>query len=98
MDCDGSPEQRWEFVSDGTIRTVGLCMDVAAANPADRTTIQLAICNGNQAQQFRLQNRMLVSQLADKCLDIYNALTANGSRVVLYPCHGGGNQRWTYTS
>jgi hypothetical protein len=30
------------------------------------------------------------------CLDLYGRVTAAGSRVVIYPCHGGSNQKWTH--
>ena len=33
-----------------------------------------------------------------RCLDVAGARTAPGSRVELYTCNGGGNQRWTLTS
>jgi hypothetical protein len=31
-----------------------------------------------------------------KCLDVDHALTANGTRVQLWQCHGGANQRWIF--
>ena len=29
------------------------------------------------------------------CLDVTNASTANGAPVQLWPCTGGGNQKWS---
>ncbi|SCE85892.1 Ricin-type beta-trefoil lectin domain-containing protein [Micromonospora haikouensis] len=33
--------------------------------------------------------------LTTKCLDAYNAGTANGTRVVIWDCNGQANQQWT---
>jgi type 1 glutamine amidotransferase len=35
--------------------------------------------------------------LANKCLDVDNAGTADGTKVQLYTCNGGNAQRWTVT-
>ncbi|MFI5914334.1 ricin-type beta-trefoil lectin domain protein [Dactylosporangium sp. NPDC051541] len=93
--CDGSAVQHWEALSDGTVRSVGLCMDAAWAGTADFTTIQVAKCNGNQAQQWRLNpSNDLVDVQADKCADVYQQGTAPGSPVKLFHCNGGNNQKW----
>ncbi|MEV6520322.1 RICIN domain-containing protein [Longispora sp. NPDC051575] len=93
--CDNSPAQHWEAVADGTIRSVGLCMDAAWGSTADLTTVQVANCTGNRAQQFRLNPANdLVNVQADKCADVYNRATAPGSPVKLWPCNGQDNQKW----
>ncbi|MFI9584252.1 endo-1,4-beta-xylanase [Streptomyces sp. NPDC052236] len=35
---------------------------------------------------------------ADRCLDVPNQTTATGTRVQIWDCWGGANQRWTHTS
>ncbi|MEW9534734.1 alpha-L-fucosidase [Microbispora sp. NPDC049125] len=35
---------------------------------------------------------------ANRCLDVPNAATANGTQVALWDCSGQANQSWTYTS
>ncbi|MEV0570717.1 ricin-type beta-trefoil lectin domain protein [Dactylosporangium sp. NPDC050588] len=35
---------------------------------------------------------------AGKCLDVPNASQSNDTQVAIWDCHGGTNQRWTYTS
>lgn len=30
-----------------------------------------------------------------KCLDAYNQGTANGTRVITWPCNGQAGQKWT---
>jgi hypothetical protein len=43
-------------------------------------------------------NVMIVGQPSGRCVDVPNATTANGTQVQLWDCHGGTNQRWTYTA
>jgi hypothetical protein len=38
----------------------------------------------------------IVNQRSAQCLDIDHAVTANGSRVIQWPCNSGANQRWIY--
>ncbi|GAB3444693.1 endo-1,4-beta-xylanase [Actinophytocola sediminis] len=35
---------------------------------------------------------------ADRCVDVPNATTNNGTQVQLWDCHGQSNQLWSYTS
>jgi hypothetical protein len=44
------------------------------------------------------QNAMIVGAQSNRCLDVTGASTANGAQVELWDCHGGTNQRWTYTA
>ncbi|MEV6654336.1 ricin-type beta-trefoil lectin domain protein [Streptomyces sp. NPDC051219] len=74
----------------------GKCVDVAGANPANGTPVQLYDCNGTNAQQWSVGTDGTVRALG-KCLDIAENGTANGSPVHLWDCTGGANQRWTVT-
>ena len=40
----------------------------------------------------------LVGSGSGRCIDVPNSNTANGTRVQLWDCHSGSNQRWTYTA
>ena len=101
-DCSRAVWQQWTFVISGaplyrgTIHSLGLCMDVAGADTADGTTVQLANCSGDAAQVWTLNTQTgdLVSILANKCVDATNNGTANGTRLQLWDCNGGGNQKW----
>jgi hypothetical protein len=42
--------------------------------------------------------QQVVHTTSGRCLDVPGASTANGARLQLWDCHGGTNQRWTYTS
>ncbi|MER6534989.1 ricin-type beta-trefoil lectin domain protein [Streptomyces sp. 900105755] len=95
LDCSGAAKQKWVFQSDGTIRSLGLCMDLAWGNTANGTAIQVAKCSGSRAQLFYLSDRGdLVSALADKCVDVTDNGTANGTKLQLWTCSGTPNQKW----
>jgi hypothetical protein len=42
-------------------------------------------------------NVMIAGQQSGRCVDVPNSTTANGTQVQLWDCHGGANQRWTFT-
>jgi hypothetical protein len=44
------------------------------------------------------QNVQLVGGQSGRCIDVPGSATANGTQVQLWDCHGGTNQRWTYTT
>lgn len=43
-------------------------------------------------------NVTIVGQQSGRCLDVPGSSTANGTQTQLWDCHGGTNQRWTYTA
>jgi chitinase len=75
----------------------GKCVDVAGANSANGTQVQLYTCNGTSAQQWTVASNGTLQALG-KCMDINAAGTANGTKVQLYDCNGTGAQQWTHTS
>ncbi|MFJ3231108.1 ricin-type beta-trefoil lectin domain protein [Streptomyces sp. NPDC086787] len=94
-DCSGRANQKWEFKSDGTVRSLGLCMDLAWGNTGNGTAIQIAKCSGSRAQLFYLSSAGdLVSSQADKCVDVKDNGTGNGTRLQLWTCGGTANQKW----
>ncbi len=75
----------------------GKCVDVAGANPANGTPVQLYDCNGSAAQQWTAGADGTLRALG-KCLDVTGNGTADGSTVQLWDCTGGPNQRWTVSA
>jgi len=71
----------------------GKCVDVAGANTANGTAIQLYTCNGTNAQQWTHSGTTL--QALGKCMDVTAAGTANGTKIQLYDCNGTAAQQWT---
>jgi chitinase len=74
----------------------GKCVDVASANSANGTQVQLYTCNGTTAQQWTSTGGTL--QSLGKCLDVNAAGTASGTKVQIYDCNGTAAQQWTHTS
>jgi len=80
----------------GTITGLaGKCVDVAGANPANGTTVQLYTCNGTAAQQWTRTGGEF--RALGKCLDVAGGSSADGTRVQLYGCNGTAAQQWTRT-
>ncbi|MEV6693610.1 glycosyl hydrolase family 18 protein [Micromonospora sp. NPDC051196] len=71
----------------------GKCVDVAAANTANGTAIQLYTCNGTNAQRWTVGADGTLRALG-KCLDVTSAGTANGTPIQLWDCNGTGAQVW----
>jgi hypothetical protein len=94
-DCSGDAWQQWSFPSDGTVRSMGMCMAVSGGSTADGAPIVLEPCNGSAAEKFTLNGSYdLVNSQANKCVDVTNQQTANGTRLQLWSCAGTSNQKW----
>ncbi|MFF7401701.1 ThuA domain-containing protein [Streptomyces murinus] len=78
----------------GAIKGIGgECVDVAGANSANGTAVQLYDCNGTGAQTWSAGADGTLRALG-KCMDVTAAGTANGTKVQLYDCNGTGSQIW----
>jgi beta-glucanase (GH16 family) len=75
----------------------GKCVDVASANSANGTQVQLWTCNGTNAQQWTVGTDGTIRALG-KCLDVSGGSTADGAKVQIWDCNGTGAQQWTYTA
>ncbi|GAA3776304.1 glycoside hydrolase family 16 protein [Micromonospora maritima] len=73
------------------------CVDVAGANTANGTAVQLWTCNGTAAQRWSWNADGSVRALG-KCLDVTSGSTANGAKVQLWDCNGTGAQKWVFSS
>ncbi len=71
----------------------GKCVDVAGANSANGTAVQLYTCNGTGAQQWTVESDGSIRALG-KCLDVAASGTADGTKVQLWACNGTGAQQW----
>ncbi len=74
----------------------GRCLDVAGANPANGTAVQLWDCNGTAAQRWTVDGTAV--RALGKCLDVAAASRADGARVQIYDCNATGAQQWTVTA
>ncbi|MGI5243774.1 glycoside hydrolase family protein [Dactylosporangium sp. CA-139066] len=73
----------------------GKCVDVAGANAANGTAVQLYTCNGTAAQRWSVGAADGSVRALGKCLDVTGGSAADGAKVQLYDCNGTGAQRWT---
>jgi chitodextrinase len=73
--------------------TGGKCVDVAGANTANGTAVQLYTCNGTGAQRWTVGGDGTLTALG-KCADVAFGATDNGAKVQLYDCNGTGAQVW----
>ncbi|MCF6524816.1 lectin [Streptomyces sp. JJ36] len=71
----------------------GKCVDVAGADTANGTPVQLYDCNGTAAQQWTVAGDGTLRALG-KCLDVDAGGTADGTRVQLWECNGTAAQQW----
>ncbi|MEV4641387.1 glycosyl hydrolase [Actinoplanes sp. NPDC049548] len=77
----------------GPIKGIGgMCVDVAGANKANGTAVQLWTCNGTGAQRWSVGGDAV--RALDKCLDVAAGSHAEGAKVQLYDCNGTGAQKW----
>jgi hypothetical protein len=96
-DCSPTgAHHRWTFEADGTVRSLGKCMDPAGAGSANGTAIQIVTCNGNPVQRFTFTAAGdLVNVSSNRCVDIKDRNTNNGAKLQLWDCNGQSNQKWT---
>jgi beta-glucosidase len=80
--------------SAGITGLAGKCIDVAAANNANGTAVQLYDCNGTTAQSWTAAADGSLRALG-KCMDVTGAGTTDGTKIQLYDCNGSGAQKWT---
>jgi beta-glucosidase len=82
--------------SAGITGLAGKCIDVAAANNANGTAVQLYDCNGSNAQSWTAASDGSLQALG-KCMDVTGAGTTDGTKIQLYDCNGSPAQKWTAT-
>jgi hypothetical protein len=95
-DCNRTFAQAWVW-SQGNLRLLGtnLCIEPAGGGTADGTTVQLAYCSGDPAQQWFLTgDNNLLNPQSNKCLDISDWQSDNGAPLQIWDCTGGDNQKW----
>ena len=77
--------------SNGSLQTLGKCLDVDAAGTANGTTVDLYDCNGTGAQVWQPQSDgALLNPASGKCLDDTGWSTTPGTQAQIWSCTGGG--------
>ncbi|MEU7927972.1 RICIN domain-containing protein [Micromonospora sp. NPDC049107] len=94
-DCRRTAKQLWTFPSDGTVRSMGMCLDVAGHSTQDGAAVILAECSGASSQKFTLNKAYdLVNTKADRCVDVVESNPDNGAQLQIWQCTGNANQKW----
>jgi hypothetical protein len=93
--CVGHGPQFFTSASDGSLRVLGKCLDMAGPmSDFGSRLVHLYTCNGTDPQKWQLRaDGSVVTAANGHCLD--GTFGKVGSPITTFACHGGGNQRWT---
>ncbi|MEV4177522.1 RICIN domain-containing protein [Nonomuraea sp. NPDC049709] len=82
----------------GKIRGIGgKCVDVAGADPANGTQVQLYTCDADGTAQAWTVGADGTLRALGKCLDVAGGGNADGTKVQIWDCTGGNpNQQWRH--
>ncbi|WP_329459563.1 arabinofuranosidase catalytic domain-containing protein [Streptomyces sp. NBC_01497] len=96
-DCQsGATDQRWVHDADGSLRTLGRCMDVVGNTTAQNAQVQLYDCNGVGGQKWvQRDDGSLLNPQSGRCLDATGGATADGTRLQIHDCNGTAAQVFT---
>jgi beta-glucanase (GH16 family) len=95
-DCQSfAVDQHWTHNPDGSLSTLGRCLDINGNVTAQGTQVQLWDCNGVGGQKWSKQvDGSLRNPQSGRCLDSPGGGTANGTRLQIWDCNGTGAQLW----
>ncbi|WP_329372569.1 ricin-type beta-trefoil lectin domain protein [Streptomyces sp. NBC_00669] len=89
-------DQHWTHDADGSLRTLGRCLDIVGNSTAQNAQVQLYDCNGVGGQKWvQRADGSLFNPQSGRCLDSPNDATANGTRLQIHDCNGTDAQRFT---
>ncbi|MFF3561604.1 arabinofuranosidase catalytic domain-containing protein [Streptomyces sp. NPDC002574] len=93
-DCQSAAaDQHWTHDVDGSLRTLGRCMDVVGNVTAENAQVQLYDCNGVGGQKWvQRADGSLLNPQSGRCLDATGGATANGTRLQIHDCNGTAAQ------
>ena len=89
-------DQHWTHNSDGSLETLGRCLDIDGNGTAVGTKVELWDCNGVGGQKWIQQaNGSLLNPQSGLCLDDPSGNTANGVQLQIYTCNGTPAQQFS---
>lgn len=101
-DCKSlAADQRWigSAYSDGTLNTLGRCLEVNGNVTTLGAGVELYDCNGTGGQQWIPQaDGSIKNPASGLCLDAPNGATANGTSLRIWTCNGAAAQKFTVTT
>jgi hypothetical protein len=95
-DCQSYAEdQHWQHNADGSLSTIGKCLDIVGNGTANGTKVELWDCNGVGGQKWVQQSDgSLLNPQSGRCLDSPSGATANGTRLQIWDCNGSAAQKF----
>ncbi|WP_369220767.1 arabinofuranosidase catalytic domain-containing protein [Streptomyces sp. R39] len=96
-DCQTYAEdQHWTHNPDGSLSTLGRCLDIEGNGTANGAKAELWDCNGVGGQKWVQQtDGSLLNPQSGRCLDSPSGATANGTRLQIWDCNGSGAQKFS---
>ncbi len=104
FECHGGANQQWDFeyhFPGYLVRGIsGQCLHPEGLTGSGNPGLVVSACSGTE-QLWQLGGGFptdftLVHADTGMCMDVEDAGTADGTRLQLFPCHGGANQLWSY--
>ncbi|MEX3105720.1 MULTISPECIES: ricin-type beta-trefoil lectin domain protein [unclassified Streptomyces] len=93
-DCNGGANQRWASTSTGELRVYDtFCLDAPGGTAGSPAVI--AACTGSGSQKWAFHaDGTITGTPSGLCLDAAGQATGNGTKIQVWNCTGGDNQRW----
>ncbi|THA34530.1 hypothetical protein E6R18_07030 [Streptomyces sp. A1277] len=88
--CNAGANQRWTLPSDGTVRTLGRCLDAARGGDGTYTGYRAVLnpCDGSATQKWSYERNGFLKNtgLPGRCLDAYASVTTDGNLLIVDTC------------
>ncbi|MFJ3799372.1 arabinofuranosidase catalytic domain-containing protein [Streptomyces sp. NPDC090088] len=96
-DCQTYAEdQHWTHNPDGSLSTLGRCLDIENNGTAGGAKLELWDCDGVGGQKWVQQaDGSLLNPQSGRCLDSPSGATANGTRLQIWDCNGATAQKFS---
>ena len=95
-DCQSyAVDQHWFQQTNGSLRTLGRCLDINGNGTANDTQVELWDCNNVGGQVWQQQSDgSLRNPQSGRCLDSPDGATGNGTRLRIHDCNGSAAQKF----
>nr|BEK64658.1 hypothetical protein KPHV_18850 [Kitasatospora purpeofusca] len=96
--CWNGPNQQFKFNTDNHALIIqGKCVTVQDEGTGNGTPVVLADCDNLKGGQkwLRRADNSLYNPNSGRCLELPGWVTENGTRLGIWDCHAGANQRWS---
>jgi Ricin-type beta-trefoil lectin domain len=77
----------------------GQCLDITGMSRSAEAPLQMYACTGTDNQRFSYHpetQELRAYNDSSMCLDASSGLGRDGDRLIIWPCNGDANQKWTF--